>query len=244
MTRPDVVQEILGDAERSGVAMRALGGVAVQLRCRSAQAGGPLWRECGDIDLATTRRSSVAVKEVLRAYGYVPATRFNALHGRTRLLFEAPDGHHADVFVDTFSMCHVLDLRGRLGVDAQTLSLADLLLTKLQIAELNRKDVSDAAALLLDHDLSDDDSGINVPYVESVLCGDWGWWRTVSTNLARLLHHVMELGLEDADRQRVEEQAGRLLERVEAAPKTTRWRLRARIGERMPWREDPDEIAT
>jgi hypothetical protein len=244
MTRPEVAQAILQDAERRGVTLRALGGVAVQIRCASARAGRPLWRECGDIDLATTRRSAAGVKHILVDRGYEPVVRFNALHGRSRLLFEAPHGDHADVFVDTFSMCHVLDLQSRLGVDSQTLSLADLLLTKLQIAELNRKDVSDAAAIFLDHDLATDDSGINVPYVEGVLCGDWGWWRTVSANLSLVLHHLPRLDLDERDRTRVQRQTEKLLERVEAAPKTRKWKLRARIGERMPWREEPEEVAT
>ena len=226
MTRPDLIAEMLQVAEADEVRVRALGGIAIQLRCPSAQEGGRLHRECGDVDLATTGRSATHVKRLLTDRGYEAATRFNALHGRTRLLFTAPDGHHADVFIDTFAMCHSLDLRGRIGIDAQTLTLADLLLTKLQIAELNRKDVSDLAALLLDHELTSDDSGINLAYVTTTLGQDWGWWRTVSSNLIRFAALAELLKLDQREEGRVQAQAQRLVDTVEAAPKTTRcpWR--------------------
>lgn len=243
MTRPDRVAEMLQAAEADGAAVRALGGIAIQLRCPSAREGGPLHRECGDVDLATTGRAAAQVKRLLTERGYEAATRFNALHGRRRLLFTAPDGHHADVFIDTFAMCHSLDLRGRIDIDDQTLSLGDLLLTKLQIAELNRKDVSDLAALLLDHALTDDDRGINLPYVAGTLGRDWGWWRTVSGNLDRFAALVEVLGLARAQEERVHAQARLIVDSIEAAPKTTKWRLRARVGDRMPWREEPEEIA-
>jgi hypothetical protein len=176
-------------------------------------------------------------------HGYEPAERFNTLHGKRRLLFNAADGHHVDVFIDTFAMCHTLDLRDRLRIDLRTLTLADLLLTKLQIAEVNRKDVSDVAALLLDHELRDDDTGINMRYIGATLSADWGWWRSVSDNLRRLdaLVDVLELG--ETDRARARAQAQGILDGVERAPKSTRWRLRAKVGDRMPWREEPEEVA-
>ena len=242
MTRRHSVAEMVRAGESEGVTVRALGGVAIQLRCLSAQEGGPLHRECGDVDLATTGRSAVGVKRLLEERGYEPAKRFNGLHGRTRLLFTASDGHHADVFIDTFAMCHSLDLKGRVAIDAETLTLADLLLTKLQIAELNRKDVSDVAALLLDHELRDDDTGINLPYVAMTLGRDWGWWRTVSGNLVRFASLVELLNLEPQPLERAQLQAQQIMDSIDAAPKATRWRLRAKVGDRVAWREEPEEV--
>ena len=137
-----------------GGTARALGGIGIALRCPSAAAGGRLNRTYGDLDLATDRKSVAKVTDVITASGYAPASRFNAAHGRSRLLFYAADGRHLDVFIDTFTMCHGLDLRPRLGLHTHTLPLADLLLTKLQIAQLNKKDVVDIAALIVDHDLA------------------------------------------------------------------------------------------
>lgn len=243
MITADLLAEMLDAAESEGVVVRALGGTAVQLRCKSAQAGGALHRECGDIDLATNSRSARAVKKLLSERGYQPVERFNTLHGRRRLLFTAADGHHADVFIDTFAMCHTLDLRGRLGIDPRTLTLADLLLTKLQIAEANRKDMTDVVALLLDHELSDDDSGVNLRYIGKILSADWGWWRTVSGNLIRLDGFVDVLELDRTEQGRARAQIQAILETIERAPKSARWRLRARVGDRVPWREEPEEVA-
>ena len=55
------------------------------------------------------------------------------------------------MFLDTFEMSHTLDLGARLEAEPETLAAAELLLTKLQIAEINAKDLSDVAMLLWDH---------------------------------------------------------------------------------------------
>jgi hypothetical protein len=217
-----------------------LGGVGVALRCPSAQSGGPLARVYSDIDLATTRRASLALATTLHELGYLGEERFNALHGHSRMMFTGRSGAHVDVFVDRFAMCHQLELTSRLAVHESTLSLADLLLTKLQVAELNEKDVTDGAALLLDHPLSEDESGINVAYVKAVLCRDWGWWRTVSDNLRELPGHLGER-LAAASVSRVVERVSQLLAAVDDAPKSLRWKTRAKLGDRIPWRDLPEE---
>jgi hypothetical protein len=228
-------------AERGAVA-RLLGGVGVALRCPSA-GDAPLARDYGDLDLVTDRRSATAVAELLEDGGYRPDREFNAAHGRTRMLFGEPeDDGHVDVFIGTFTMCHVLPLEQRLGVHEQTLPLADLLLTKLQIAQINHKDVIDTVALLLDHDVTSDDEGINLTYLAELLCADWGWWRTVTENVGMMLQHLPGLGLGGDAVGLVEQRAGRILEEVGRRPKTLRWRARARIGERVPWRDEPEEI--
>ena len=236
----DAARALVGAAAAEGGDARVLGGIAVALRCPSAQPGGALARSYSDIDLVTSRRSSSVLTQVLEAQGYVGEERFNALHGRSRMMFAHADGTHVDVFVEEFSMCHRLELGPRLRLDDTTISLGDLVLTKLQVAELNAKDVTDAAALLLDHELSDDERGINVPYVAGLLASDWGWWRTVSHNLRALPTHLDGAAL-GADAPRVAEAAERLLARIDAAPKSLRWKMRAKAGDRIAWREDPEE---
>ncbi len=236
-----VAERIVAALAQQRVPARLLGGVAVALRCPVARGSGPLAREFSDLDFAARRAARKQLKEVLGAQGFDPVVRFNAANGDTRLLFETAQGLHADVFVDTFSMCHTLPLKKRIEADAATLPLADLALTKLQVAEVNRKDVSDVAAILHDHPLTQDDAGVNLPYVVDVLAGDWGWWRTVGQNLEVVQAMLPELGLEPHGRERVAERLRELREAIERAPKSLRWKARARIGERRPWREDPEE---
>jgi hypothetical protein len=124
---------------------------------------------------------------------------------------------------------------------ATTLSLAELLLTKLQVAELNEKDVFDTAAMFLDHEIGSGDDKIDRDYVTTVLSSDWGWWRTVSHNLQAIPGHLHGLPLSEQQVNEVTERATELVAVVARAPKSVRWRMRAKVGDRAVWREEPEE---
>jgi putative nucleotidyltransferase-like protein len=234
--------DIFQAARENGAEVRALGGIAVALRCPSARSPGALARTYSDVDLVTNRASVAALETALERLGYEPQERFNALHGHARKLFDRRDGVHVDVFVDEFAMCHRLQLAPRLTIHETTVSLADLFLTKLQVAQLNEKDVTDATALLVDHDLMPDETGINRDYVVALLARDWGWWRTVTPNLAAVLSR-MDNRLTPAESSRVERRVTSLLDAIDKAAKSFRWRARAKAGDRIPWRDDPEETA-
>lgn len=232
--------EVIADARAAGMQIRALGGIAVALRCPSARGDGPLTRGYSDLDVVTSRRDAPRVAELLEDAGYLPEERFNTMHGYTRMMFDQPGGLHLDVFVEEFVMCHRLPLGQRLAIHDTTVPLADLLLTKLQVAELNEKDVTDAAALLLDHDLTGDESGINTGYVCEILSRDWGWWRTVTQNLATLTELTRKrIAADHADV--VGAMASQLTRQIDDAPKSVKWKMRARAGDRLPWRDEPEE---
>jgi hypothetical protein len=237
----DVVTEgrrVLGVAREAGLTLRLLGGVAVNVRSRGLPPG--LTREYQDLDFATSKKSSGDLQKLLRDIGYEPHLGFNAMNGRERLLFyDNPNGRQVDVFVSSFRMCHEIPLEKRLTVDDDTVPLAELLLTKLQIIELNEKDVRDTVALLLEHEVTDDDTGVNASRVASLCAEDWGLWRTISHNLEKLRQHV---GNYDVDEEAVSSRVSLILERIETAPKSRSWRLRAKIGERKRWYELPEEV--
>jgi hypothetical protein len=233
-------EEIVGSVRTNGGEVRVLGGVGVALRCASMRNGMQLGRDYSDIDVVTTKRSAPTLTRTLEELEFIPARRFNSLHGHSRMMFDRADGIHLDVFVDTFAMCHKLDLGSRLEFNDTTISLADLLLTKLQVAELNRKDISDAAALLLDHELTDGEQGLNRDYITNLLARDWGWWRTVTENLASVGTHLTGI-LDPPANDAVQGRLADLATAIEQAPKSRRWRTRAKIGERVPWREEPEE---
>jgi hypothetical protein len=147
-------------AER-GLPLRLLGGVAVAMLCPSARKP-PLQRQYGDIDFATTGAVKKDVIELMDSLGYVGNREFNALHGHRRLFFwDEVNERQVDVFVDEANLCHRVDLKRRIEVCPLTLSLADLVVLKLQIVETNEKDYLDICALFADHELSDDEDGIN-----------------------------------------------------------------------------------
>ena len=245
-TLPDVVEEgrrVLAGAEDQGVTLRLLGGVAIVLRSQNGLAE-PFRRTYEDLDFATSRASAKACTSLLRELGYEPHVPFNALHGSERLLFvDQQHARKADVFVGRFRMSHEIPLEDRLALEPLTVPLAELLLTKLQIAELNEKDVRDSIALLHGHPVGDEDGEtVNAARIAELLSDDWGLWRTITGNLAVCRDHLDRYGLEEQQRQQVGERIDALTARIESEPRSRAWRLRARIGERKRWYETPEEV--
>ena len=235
----DEARRISSAADRVGVPLRVVGGVAVALRCPSVLAP-PLDRERSDIDVAARGPARDDVEELIASLGWTPDRMFNGLNRETRLLFwDDERGRQLDVFFDRIEMCHTIDFTDRLEVDPLTLPLAELLLMKLQVMETNRKDISDILALVIDHDLTEDDSGINASHLSTVLGRDWCLWRTATLVAGRALEHAR--GSDFAGANRAVEQLESLLAALEAAPKTRRWKMRARVGERVRWYELPEE---
>ena len=223
--------------------LRLVGGVAVLLR---APDGLPdaLARSYRDVDFVTAKGAAGGVETLLRGEGYTPYVAFNALHGRERLLFfdDARD-RQIDVFVGSFSMSHKIPLGDRLELEPLTVPLAELLLTKLQIVELNEKDVRDTLALLLTHPLGETDGDcLNGAQVARLCASDWGLWRTITANLAACRGRLADYDLTQEERERIDSRFDELLERIEHEPKSRAWKLRARIGERRRWYELPEEV--
>jgi hypothetical protein len=174
--------------------------------------------------------------------GYSGDREFNMLHGHRRLYFwDERNQRQVDVFVDEANLCHRIDLKRRLEAVPLTLSLADLMVLKLQIVETNEKDYLDICAIFADHDLTGDDSGVNTTHIASLTVSDWGLWRTlgiVSEDSERFA-----LGLPGfAAREIVAEKLRRLRSVIEEVPKSRGWKLRARVGDRKRWYEIPEEV--
>jgi len=251
LTAEDPLQEalrLIEAAQSRGLVLGLMGGVAF----RSC---APEWktRITGlqrDIDLATTSRDRKGVTDLLVAGGYLPDKQYNALYGNKELYFVDPSrARPVDVLVDRLEMCHSLVFADRLTLEFPTLPLADLLLSKLQVVKINRKDVVDALILLGEYPLSEHDQrGISVPRIVQVTANDWGWRRTVTANLDKLrLFHEAELQPKELDVGRPlrfdpQVQIDALQTAIDAAPKSTRWKLRARLGDRVPWYQEPEEV--
>ena len=178
----------------------------------------------------------------LEECGLIPEKRFNLLHGEKRLLFVDPvTEKHLDVFVDRFEMCHALDLRERLTLFPLTLPPSDLLLTKLQVARMTENDVRDVAALCLEVDEPIMPSWFDRDYIAHILGGDWGWWKTVTDNFDVVRDALSTIGLDSASFRRSDEVLTTLCDVARDCLKSRRWKLRARIGTRVPWREEPED---
>jgi len=137
-------------------------------------------------------------------------------------------------------MSHAIDLRGRLEHEHPAVSPSDLLLSKLQIYEVNRKDLVDVVALMLDHSVEPNaqDDAIEAAYIARVAAEDWGFYRTLQVNTERLREMLEEL---EVDRRLVNARLDELWKVIEGAPKPLKWRLRAQVGDRIRWYELPEE---
>lgn len=241
---------LVSRAGREGIQLRLMGGLAFHALCPDWTA--PVERHRRDIDLATRSKDRKAVSDLLLQEGYDPDRQYNALYGHKQLYFVDPSWRRpVDVLVDRLEMCHRFEFADRLGVRSETLPPAELLLSKLQIVKINRKDILDALALLSEFPLAADDAGgtaISTGRITELTSGDWGWWRTVTGNLDRLaafIAHDLPSGDLDFGRQLrfdLAAQVDQLGRTIDAGPKSTRWKLRARIGERAPWYELPEEV--
>ena len=181
------------------------------------------------------------MQKLFESLGYEGEKRFNTLNGHQRLLYlDGVNGRQIDVFIDRMKMCHVIELANRLGHDGPTLTPADLLLSKLQVYEVNMKDLVDTIALLLDHPIADhDDDAINASYLGKLTSEDWGLHRTLQLNTARVRNAAKEL---DVDAACVNQRLDEVWTRIDAQPKSLKWKLRARVGDRVSWYELPEEV--
>ncbi|HTU15764.1 MAG TPA: hypothetical protein VMF31_11245 [Solirubrobacterales bacterium] len=245
---PDLKAEaerLLDACDAAGIEARLLGGLAIQIALGDRR--HPAFaRTSDDIDLITTRKFCTEFERLIETEGWAPEKQFNALNGARRLLFKDPADpeRKIDGFVDSFSMCHELPLTDRFAVSSRTLSPADLLLTKLQIIELNPKDRNDSYSLLFGFPVSTEDGPdvISSTWIADLASSDWGLNHTIDLNLGRLDAGLGETELSDAERLQISGRIAELREALEAAPKSRGWKLRARIGERKKWYDEPEEV--
>jgi hypothetical protein len=237
----DEAKRIFETSAQRGVVLRLLGGIAVRMRCPSTQHAA-LKRKYLDLDFVGLSKQSRDIRKFFEEIGYEPRVRFNALMGSKRLIFnDLVNERRIDIFLDVFEMCHKFDFRERVRLDQYTLPLADLLATKLQIVQINDKDFRDVVSLLVDHDVGNGDGGmINGPYMASLCSNDWGVYKTFTMNLSKVQAVVEGYGLGSQEVAVVKSKIGRLSKLIEDAPKTLSWKLRARVGERVPWYELPE----
>jgi hypothetical protein len=246
-------KEVIDAAREQGLVLRLLGGLAVRFHCRSLDF---CERDHGDIDLVGHRADAERITLLLQKRGYEEIAHVREATLGRQLQFArecrhkdqwAPYGRHqddhVDVFLDTFKMEHVVDLGERLTLDDYTVTVSDLVITKLQIAGLTDKDERDVLTLFKDVALGsvDEPGTIDAPYIAGLCAHDWGLYHEVELNLAHLRERLRTYTLDPGERRSVEQKLARLQEAIVAQPKSRAWKLRAKLGTRVPWHETVEE---
>jgi hypothetical protein len=249
---PEYVGEaktIIAAAHDRGLHLRLLGALAVIERCP----GGidilqRTNRILTDLDFMGYEKELPSVERMFSELGY------EMLGGRGvtmdvwigRRIFHDPSGsrRRVDVFLDRLDFCHPIELAGRLDLHPVTIPLSDILLEKLQIVEINEKDLKDLVVLFLEHPVADGqgDDAFDSKYVVELLSREWGFYYTVSLNLDRVRRYMQTVPeLTDDQRALVEDRMGQLWTEVESAPKGLKWKLRAKVGPSRRWYNEVGE---
>lgn len=241
-----MLEEIMEKAREFQVTIRALGSIAFRIKCPGHKhLEYRNRRYLTDIDFVARSKEIPGIQDMFLDMGWSENQTVLRLFGHRRRIFHHPEiPLHSDVFLDKLRFCHEIDFRRRLELDYPTISVTDLLLEKLQIVEINRKDLVDIMVLLCEYSISDDGSGtgcLDGRYIARLLSGDWGWWRTATENLEKTMDLAPDY-LADEESEMVRDRTAGLLELVNGRSRSLKWKLRSLIGDRMRWYSEVEEV--
>ena len=240
------LKRILKASDEAGILLRVIGSLAFQMHCpQFGHLQAAMGRAYTDIDFAAYGKQTKQIQDLMASLGYKDNREVFIVSEGERSIFDKPEaGLHVDVFYEKLDFCHAIYWKDRLETDSPTIPLAELLLEKMQIVQINEKDVIDTIMLLLEHPLGDvDKETINLKRVAMLCAADWGLWRTTTMNLEKvraLAHGYPQLT--DEQKAKVEQQVKDALARLDAEPKSMGWKLRARVGDRVKWYKEVDEV--
>lgn len=240
------LKRILQASEEAGILLRVIGSLAFQMHCpQFGYLQAAMGRAYTDIDFAAYDRQAKQISELMTGMGYIENREVYIGSEGERAIFDKPGtGLHVDIFYEKLDFCHAIYWKDRLEVDSPTIPLTELLLEKMQIVQINEKDIVDTIMLLLEHPLGDvDKETINIKLAATLCANDWGLWRTTTMNLDKvkqLAGHYTQLAPEQ--KSKIESQVNDALMRINNEPKPLAWRLRDRVGDRVKWYKDVDEV--
>jgi len=254
---------IVEEAERHGLIIRIMGGLAIRIHSEEYEDfainirryGDPTKKEqeYTDIDfMAYEKQRKKLTKFLIERFGYIKRRATLSTAASIRQIYFHKDGwFYIDVFYDKLMVAnHPIDFRGRLDLDNPTVPLTELLLEKIQMWEaFGEKDFKDVILLLRAHDISDKDERecINGKYIAKILARDWGFWYTATTNLKRIkrimsnldsYYRKMNIAIEKIGKEDIGiiiDRIDKLQEMINSEPKTLKWKIRNLIGTRKRW---------
>ncbi len=258
--------KIVDTGHAKGVPLRILGSLAIYAHSKHApecisvfhalgriQQGAPLFT---DLDLAGYARQGRSISQLFDRLKFRPDAVVNGFFGERRLIYYEESGKfHVDIFLDKLEFSHNVEFgsrpgEGRLELDFPTITLADIVLEKLQIHQIARKDLVDLIVLFLGHDVlaagPTDRETVDGAYIGALLAEDWGFWYESMQNLSKtrsLLDGFAQAGQMTAEQVAcVRDRIGRLETILQSAPKSRKWQKRARVGSAKPWYREVEEV--
>ncbi len=240
------LKRIIKASDEQGILLRVIGSLAFQMHCpQFGYLQAAMGRAYTDIDFAAYSRQTRQIQGLMASLGYKDNREVFIVSGGERSIFDKPEaGLHIDVFYEKLDFCHAIYWKDRLETDSPTIPLAELLLEKMQIVQINEKDVIDTIMLLLEHPLGKTDAEtINIKRVAVLCANDWGLWRTTTMNLDKVRTLARNYPqLNEEHKAKVEAQVKEAMDWLDKEPKSTGWKLRSRVGDRIKWYKEVDEV--
>jgi hypothetical protein len=232
---------IMNASEENKIPLRLLGGMAIYISSPCTRTE-PYCREIYDLDFVVSKKKSYLLEKLLNKIGFTGDREFNSIHGEYRLLFHS-ELVELDIFVGEFVQCHSMNLEKYIGNTKLTIPLANLLLTKLQVVQINQKDILDILALMHDHEVEvdgDPNEVISLKELNLILCDDWGWYTTCMDNLEKIQHFIQE-SFKDPDQKLLTEKIDLIRSHAQSSKKSFKWTVRSKVGRKVQWYELPEE---
>jgi hypothetical protein len=241
----DAAVKVVDAAKRMNLKLRLLGATAIYYQCpRSSLLGEVMKRRLTDLDFITLSKYVSRVPELFSALQFIPNERVNTLYGASRQIYTDREGsRNVDIFFDKLSFNHEIDLTKRLDLDPVTISLADLLLEKLQIVKMSEKDAKDVIVLLHEHGVDEVPGSVDAGYVAKLLANDWGFHHTFTMNLTKVGEYLNGVqALPQQDKELVSSRLRDLARRIDSEKKSLKWSMRARMGTKVPWYSEAEDV--
>lgn len=247
-TFTDLVTEmnrLVASADSVDLHLRVFGGLAIYVHSQNDTRF--FHRESPDLDFVIPKNERHKLESYFHEMGYSPNKQFNILNGAQRQIFfhDQVEERRIDILVGDFEMCHKLPLEGRFDVDSITIPLTDLFLSKAQVVQLNRKDALDIISLLLNNEIGDEESGsIDLQRITHLCGNDWGLYKTTSMNLERVeeLLTDKDISLSAEERNLIIGRIRKIQKAFDEMPKSVAWKMRDKVGTRIRWYQEVEEV--
>ena len=267
LSEEEFVSESIGIVEKiqkENIILRILGGLAIYIHSHHCPRCQELHKTLGrleegfvftDLDLIGYKKQLKDIKKYFeKKLGFKGDFYVNALFGGRRLIYYHPNNYYyADIFLSKLGFSHDLYFgekpgEGRLELDYPTISLTDLVLEKLQIHDINRKDIIDLIVLFYGHDITDHDEKeyVNGKYIAQMFADDWGFWYDATNNLKLVKEFTTKFHEEDKldvnEKNLVIGRVDKLLKYIDKETKTKNWQKRAKVGTKKLWYRKVEEV--
>jgi hypothetical protein len=245
-------KKLVANAEEASVHFRLVGGLAIRLHVQPhgledlykslKRLGDEI--EITDIDGAISFKHMKKMDKFMKNIGYIKRKpTLSTAASQRRIYVHSKNWWFIDCFYGMIKFNHDIELdHKRFKLEPLTLPLAELLLGKIQIVNMNYKDIADTIMLLLAHKVgySDEPETINIKFIGEKYFKKgafaWGFYYTATNNLKYIKNFLPDVDkLSGEQRKDIGAKIDEMLEFFESVPKNRTWRARAKIGDKKKW---------